>query len=48
LYSEGFYEKDMATSTVPEIMRTNLTSTVLSLKCLGIKDVIEFEFMDAP
>ena len=48
LYSEAFYEKDMATQTVPEIMRTNLTSTVLTLKCLGIKDVINFEFMDAP
>jgi pre-mRNA-splicing factor ATP-dependent RNA helicase DHX16 len=38
----------MPNSTVPEIMRSNLTSTVLILKNLGIDDVINFDFLDPP
>jgi ATP-dependent RNA helicase DHX8/PRP22 len=48
LYSEAFYDNDMATSTVPEILRVNLTTTVLTLKSLGIKNLLNFEFMDKP
>jgi len=33
---------------VPEIQRTNLASTVLSLKAMGINDLLSFDFMDAP
>jgi HrpA-like RNA helicase len=33
---------------VPEILRTNLSSTILTLKGMGIKDPIEFDYMDAP
>jgi len=35
-------------TNVPEIQRTNLASTVLSLKALGINDLLAFDFMDAP
>ena len=35
-------------SNVPEIQRTNLASTVLSLKAMGINDLLSFDFMDAP
>eukprot|EP01119_Soliformovum_irregulare_P003637 TRINITY_DN1444_c0_g1_i6.p1 TRINITY_DN1444_c0_g1~~TRINITY_DN1444_c0_g1_i6.p1 ORF type:complete len:699 (-),score=229.14 TRINITY_DN1444_c0_g1_i6:119-2131(-) len=34
--------------TVPEIQRSNLANTVLTLKALGIQDVIGFDFLDPP
>jgi pre-mRNA-splicing factor ATP-dependent RNA helicase DHX38/PRP16 len=33
---------------VPEIQRTNLGNVVLLLKSLGVKDLLAFDFMDAP
>ena len=33
---------------VPEIQRTNLGSIVLLLKSLGVKNLLEFDFMDPP
>ena len=33
---------------MPEIQRTNLASTVLILKAMGINDLINFDFMDPP
>ena len=38
----------MLATTLPEIQRTNLASTVLLLKAMGINDLINFEFMDPP
>lgn len=38
----------MPKTTVPEILRTNLCSTVLTLLNLGIKNVIKFEFIESP
>ena len=38
----------MLPTNVPEIQRTNLASTVLSLKAMGINDLLAFDFMDAP
>lgn len=38
----------MLPTNVPEIQRTNLASTVLSLKAMGINDMLAFDFMDAP
>lgn len=48
LYTEQAYKKEMLPTTVPEIQRTNLASTVLILKAMGINDLINFEFMDPP
>ncbi|KAF9113004.1 DEAH-box ATP-dependent RNA helicase prp22 [Mortierella sp. AM989] len=48
LYSRESFETEMDDETVPEIMRTGLTGTVLSLKRLGIVDVNGFEFLDRP
>ncbi|KAG0354678.1 DEAH-box ATP-dependent RNA helicase prp22 [Gamsiella multidivaricata] len=48
LYSKESFETEMEQETVPEIKRTGLTGTVLSLKRLGILDVNRFEFMDRP
>lgn len=38
----------MPDMTVPEIRRVNLASTVLTLKNLGINDVLNFDYLDAP
>ncbi|XP_046888920.1 ATP-dependent RNA helicase DHX8-like isoform X1 [Hypomesus transpacificus] len=48
LYTERAYRDEMLTSNVPEIQRTDLASTVLSLKAMGINDLLSFDFMDAP
>jgi len=33
---------------MPEIKRVNLTSSVLTLKSMGIEDVLGFDFLDKP
>lgn len=38
----------MFENTIPEIQRTNLANTVLLLKSLGVKNLLEFDFMDPP
>jgi len=48
LYTERAYRDEMLSTNVPEIQRTNLASTVLSLKAMGINDLLAFDFMDAP
>ncbi|KAI7902270.1 P-loop containing nucleoside triphosphate hydrolase protein [Cokeromyces recurvatus] len=47
LYSEESFEH-MLPNTIPEIQRSSLMSTVLSLKTLNIVDVLHFEFIDPP
>ncbi|KAF1984409.1 putative ATP-dependent RNA helicase [Aulographum hederae CBS 113979] len=48
LYTRWAYFNELDENTTPEIQRTNLNSVVLLLKSLGINDLIEFDFMDAP
>ena len=48
LYTERAYRDEMLATPVPEIQRTNLADTVLKLKAMGINDLINFDFMDAP
>ena len=48
LYTEQEFKTNMLPMTVPEIQRTNLANTVLTLKAMGIHDLITFPFMDAP
>ncbi|XP_069111910.1 ATP-dependent RNA helicase DHX8-like [Argopecten irradians] len=48
LYTERAYRDEMLATNVPEIQRTNLASTVLALKAMGINDLLAFDFMDAP
>lgn len=48
LYTERAYRDEMLATNVPEIQRTNLASTVLSLKAMGINDLLSFDFMDPP
>jgi ATP-dependent RNA helicase DHX8/PRP22 len=48
LYTERAYNEEMLAASVPEIQRTNLASTVLQLKAMGINDLLNFDFMDKP
>ena len=48
LYTEMAYRNDMFPNNIPEIQRTNLANTVLLLKSLGVKNLLEFDFMDPP
>ena len=48
LYTEESYEKELKESTFPEILRSNLSSVVLTLLKLGVKDLVHFDFMDPP
>ena len=48
LYTKFAFYNELDDSTMPEIQRTNLNSVVLLLKSLGINDLMEFDFMDAP
>lgn len=42
------YINEMFENNIPEIQRTNLANTVLLLKSLGVKNTLEFDFMDPP
>ncbi|KAI9732377.1 MAG: DEAH-box ATP-dependent RNA helicase prp43 [Cirrosporium novae-zelandiae] len=48
LYTEGAFKKELIEQTYPEILRSNLASTVLELKKLGIDDLVHFDLMDPP
>ncbi|XP_022791850.1 ATP-dependent RNA helicase DHX8-like [Stylophora pistillata] len=48
LYTERAYRDEMLPTAVPEIQRTNLASTILSLKAMGVNDLLSFDFMDPP
>ncbi|KAF2239010.1 P-loop containing nucleoside triphosphate hydrolase protein [Viridothelium virens] len=48
LYMEEAFNKELIEQTHPEILRSNLSSTVLELKKLGIDDLVHFPFMDPP
>lgn len=48
LYTEEAYKKELIESTYPEVLRSNLSSTVLELKKLGIDDLVHFDLMDPP
>lgn len=48
LYTESAYKNEMLPTAIPEIQRTNLGTTTLTLKAMGINDLINFDFMDPP
>ncbi|RDA94900.1 hypothetical protein CP533_4322 [Ophiocordyceps camponoti-saundersi (nom. inval.)] len=48
LYTEKAYKKELIEQTYPEILRSNLSNTVLELKKLGIEDLVHFDLMDPP
>ena len=48
LYTESAFKNEMLPTSIPEIQRTNLSMTVLTMKAMGINDLINFDFMDPP
>ena len=48
LYSEKYMMEKMEASTAPEILRTNLTSFILTLKALGVGNILGYDMMDMP
>lgn len=48
LYTELAHNSELMPNSVPEIQRQNITHTILTLKCLGIDDLIHFDFMSPP
>lgn len=47
LYTEDFYDR-LEETTVPEILRVNLSQVVLQLKSMGVHDPRTFEFLTPP
>ena len=48
LFTEQAFKDELYIQTIPEIQRTNLSNTVLLLKSLGVRDLLDFDFMDPP
>ena len=48
LYTEVAFKSEMLPLSVPEIQRINLGMTVLTMKAMGINDLLAFDFMDPP
>lgn len=48
LFTERSFNNDLQENTYPEILRANLSNVVLSLKKLGIDDIVHFDYMDPP
>jgi pre-mRNA-splicing factor ATP-dependent RNA helicase DHX38/PRP16 len=48
LFTQRAFQDEMYIQTIPELQRTNLASTVLLLKSLGVRDLLDFDFMDPP
>ncbi|CAN7129145.1 unnamed protein product [Brassica rapa subsp. narinosa] len=48
LYTEKSFNHDLIEQTYPEILRSNLANTVLTLKKLGIDNLVCFDYMDPP
>ncbi|CAK7244187.1 MAG: DEAH-box ATP-dependent RNA helicase prp43 [Sporothrix thermara] len=48
LYTEKAFKQDLIEQTYPEVLRSNLSNTILELKKLGVVDLVHFDFMDPP
>lgn len=48
LYTEQSFYEDLQETTYPEILRSKMSNVVLTLKKLGIDDLVHFDFMDPP
>lgn len=48
LYTTWSFEHELEEIATPEIQRSNLSSIILTLKCIGIDNFVNFDFMDAP
>ncbi|EMD66461.1 hypothetical protein COCSADRAFT_138056 [Bipolaris sorokiniana ND90Pr] len=48
LYTKHAFYNELSETTEPELLRANLDGVVLTLKALGIDNLLEFEFLDPP
>jgi pre-mRNA-splicing factor ATP-dependent RNA helicase DHX15/PRP43 len=48
LFTEKDFSKELEDQSPPEILRSNLSSTVLILVKAGVKDLVRFDYVDAP
>ena len=48
LYTAYNHKHEFEENPAPEILRTNLAYVVLILKRLGIRDLVDYDFMDPP
>lgn len=48
LYTEHQYTNEMLSNSIPEIQRSNLSNVVLLLKSLGVRNLLDFDFLDPP
>ncbi|CAH2053872.1 unnamed protein product [Thlaspi arvense] len=48
LYTESTHNNEMVPTSIPEIKRINLGITTLTMKAMGINDLLSFDFMDPP
>lgn len=48
LYTLWSFQHELDDNTIPEIQRSNLGAVTLMLKCLGINNLVTFDFMDPP
>ncbi|KAH7843417.1 hypothetical protein Vadar_016393 [Vaccinium darrowii] len=48
LYTESAFHNEMSPTSIPEIQRINLGMTALTLKAMGINDLLSFDFLDRP
>ncbi|KAG9316237.1 P-loop containing nucleoside triphosphate hydrolase protein [Chiua virens] len=48
LYTEKDFMSELEEQTHPEILRSNLANAVLELVKAGIKDLVKFDYVDAP
>jgi ATP-dependent RNA helicase DHX8/PRP22 len=46
IYTESAYRNEMSPTTIPEIQRINLGLTTLTMKAMGINDLLSFDFMN--
>ncbi|KAF9050822.1 P-loop containing nucleoside triphosphate hydrolase protein [Hymenopellis radicata] len=48
LYTEKDFMNELEEQTHPEVLRCNMLSTVLQMVKLGVKDLVRFDYLDAP
>lgn len=48
LYTEEYFLKEMSAEGIPEIQRSNLVSSVIQLKALGIDNILGFDWLASP
>ena len=48
LYTEQAFKNSLKPQTIPEILRTDLSQVILTMLTIGIKDIVNFPFLDVP